>query len=83
MLPVRPSKVQNLLKKNQTYVWYQDESFLAENRLVGKFQFGTTGIKKLKHPNMIDDKQWKDLEKEGQKKGMNTSDTRELLPLER
>ena len=30
---------------------------------------------------MIDKKQWKELEKEGQKKGINTSETKEVLPL--
>ena len=61
--PVRPSKVHNLLQKNQTYVWYQDDISLVEHRLVGPLQFGTTGINKLKYPNMIDEKQWKELEK--------------------
>ena len=69
MLPARPSKVQNLLQKNQTYVWYQDDIYLDEHRLVGTSQFETTGRKKLKYPNMIDDKEWKELGKEGQKKG--------------
>ena len=59
MLSVRPSKVHNLLQKNQTYVWYQDDIYLDEHRLVGTFQFGTTGRKKLKYPNIIDVKQWK------------------------
>ena len=76
ILTVRPNKVQNLLKKNQTYVWYQDEIFFSENRLVGPLQFGTTGRNKLKHPNMIEDKQWKELEKEGLKEGINTSYTK-------
>ena len=31
---------------------------------------------------MIDDKQWKKLDKEGWKKGINNSDTKEVLPLE-
>ena len=59
MFPVRPSKVHKLLKNNQTYMWYQDGISFAENRLVGTFQFGTTGRNKLKYPNMIDEKQWK------------------------
>ena len=63
MLPVILGKVHNLLKKNQTYVWYQNDISLAKYRLVGPFQFGTTGRKKLKHPDMIDKKQWKVLEK--------------------
>ena len=32
---------------------------------------------------MIDEKQWQELEKEGRKKGINTSDTKEVLTLER
>ena len=61
MLPARPSKVQNLSKKNQTYVWYQDDISLAEYRLVGIFQFVTTNRKRLKYPNMINVKHWKEL----------------------
>ena len=60
MFPVIPIKVHNLLQKNQTYVWYQYDISLAEHRLVGTFQFGTTGRKKLKYPNIIDVKQWKE-----------------------
>ena len=43
ILLVRPSKAQNLLPKNQTYVCYQDDISLAEHRLVVTFQFGKTG----------------------------------------
>ena len=53
MFPVRPLRVNNYLQKYQKYVWYQDEIYLADHRLVGPFQFGETGGKKLKHPNMI------------------------------
>ena len=49
-------------------MWYQDDISLAEHRLVGTFQFGTTGTKKLKYPDMLDKKQWKELEKELRKK---------------
>ena len=83
MLLVRPSKVHNLLQNNQKYMWYQDEILLSKKRLVGPFQFGKTGRKKLKYPNIIDEKQWKELEKELCKKGINTSDTKEVVPLER
>ena len=65
MLPVTPSKVHNLLEKNQTHVWYQGDISLDGHRLVGPFQFGTAGRNKLKHPNMIEDKQWKAMDKEG------------------
>ena len=54
MLTVRPSKVQNLLQKNQTYVWYQYDISLAEHRLFRIFKSGTTRRKRLKYPNMID-----------------------------
>ena len=61
MWPVRPLQVNDFVKKHQGCVWYQDEISLAENSLVGPFQFGTTGRNKLKYPNIIDDKQWKEL----------------------
>ena len=64
-------------------MWYQDDISLAEHMMVGPFQFGTIGRKKLKYHNMIDEIQWKELENEGQKKGINTSDTKELVPLKR
>ena len=32
-----------------------------------------------KDPNMIDDKQWEELQKEGWKKGINTSYTKEVF----
>ena len=64
-------------------MWYQDDISLANHRLVGPFQFGTTGIKDLKYPNMIEKKQRKELEKEGQTNGINTSDTKEVGPSER
>ena len=64
MFPVGPSKVHNLLQKNQTQVWYQDDISLAEHRLVGPIQFGTTGRKKLKYPNMVDVKQWMEFVKQ-------------------
>ena len=59
ILSARPGKVNNLLQKNHIYVWYEDNIYLDEHRLVGPLQFGTTGRNKLKHPNMIDYKQWK------------------------
>ena len=81
ILPVIPSKVHNLLQNNKKYVWYQYDISLAEHMLVGPFQFGTIGRNKLKYPNMIDDKQWKELDKERRKKGTNTSDTKEVVTL--
>ena len=57
MLPVRPIKVHKLLQKNHTYMWYQHYISMADHRLVGPFQFETTGRKKLKYPNIIDNKQ--------------------------
>ena len=48
MLPARPSKVHNILKNNQTYVWYQDDISLDDHIMVGTSQFGTSGRKKLK-----------------------------------
>ena len=63
MWPVTPLQVNEFLNKRQGYVWYQDDISLAEDRLAGIFQFVTTGRKKLKHPNKIDDKQRKELDK--------------------
>ena len=56
MWPVRQLIVNDFLKERQGCVWYQDEIYLAEHRLVGPFQFGTTGRNKSKYPNMIDNK---------------------------
>ena len=64
MFSVIPSKVHNLLQKNQTYVWYQDDISLSEHSLVGTIQLGTTGRKKLKYPNMVDVKQWMEFVKQ-------------------
>ena len=74
MFPLIPIKLHNLLQKNQTYMWYQVDISLEEYRLVGPFRFGKEGRKKLKYPNMINNKQWKELEKEGRKKVINNSD---------
>ena len=60
MWPVIPIRANGFLNKRQGYVWYQDDISLAERRLVGPFQFETTGRKKLKYPNMIDKKQWRE-----------------------
>ena len=44
MCPVIELTVNELLKKYQDCVWYQYYISLAEHRMVGKYQFGTTGI---------------------------------------
>ena len=44
------------LKKIQVYVWYHDDIYLDDNRLVGSFQFGTSGKNKLKQLNTIEEK---------------------------
>ena len=59
MFPMRLSKVQNLLKKDQKHVWYQDGISMDDYRLVRTFQFGKIGRNKLIYPNMIKEKQWK------------------------
>ena len=79
---MRPLRVNELLKKQKVSVWYQDGIFLYDHSIVGTLKFGTTGRKKLKYPNMSYEKQWKRLEKEGQKKGINTLDAKKLVPLE-
>ena len=56
MFPVIPLRVNGFLHRYQIYLWYKDDIPLAENSLVGPFQFGTTGSKKLKYPDMIDKK---------------------------
>ena len=53
MLPVILSNAHNLLQNNNKYVWYQDDISLALYRMVGIFQFGTTGRNKLKFPNIF------------------------------
>ena len=63
------------------YLWYHDDISLVDHRLVEPFQFGTTGRNKLKYPRIIEKNQWKKLEKGGQKKGISTSDTKEVVPL--
>ena len=63
MLPVRPSKVHNLLQNNHKYVRYQDDIFLPYNSLAGTIQVGTKGINILKYFYMIGKKHWKELKK--------------------
>ena len=82
VFPVQPLRVNGFLQRYQKYVWYQYNISLAYNRLVGPFQSGTTVRNNLKDPNMIENKQWKELEKEGKNKGINTSGTKEVAPLE-
>ena len=53
MFPVRSLMLKSSLQRYQEYVWYQDEIYLNEYRLVGPFQFGTKGRKILKYPDMI------------------------------
>ena len=53
MCPVRPLKVNDLLKKHQGCGWYQDEISLDESSLIDPFQFVTGVHKKSKYPNMI------------------------------
>ena len=72
-----------VLKKRRGYVWYKYDIYLAEHSLDWKFQLRTTGRNILKYPNVIDYKQWKELGKEGRKKGINTPDTNEVVPLVR
>ena len=71
----------NLLRKIQECVWYQDEISTEEHRPVGPLQSGTTVIDKLNYPNIINKKQWKSLEKEGKIKGINNSYNKEVFPL--
>ena len=54
-------------------MWFQDDISLSNHRQVDPFQFGTTGRKKLKYPNFIEEKHWKALEKGGINEGVNTS----------
>ena len=60
--PVRQIRVNYFLQEYQKYVWYQDNISLAEHRLVVSFQFRATGRNKSKYPNIIEEKQWKELE---------------------
>ena len=82
MLLVRPVKLNSFLQRYHIYVWYRYDISLAKNRLVWSFQLETTGRNKIKYPNMINKKQWKELEKERRKTYINTSYTKEVVPLE-
>ena len=53
MWPMRPLRVNDFLKKRQGYVWYQNDIYLAEHKLVGQLKLGTIGRNKLKCPNMV------------------------------
>ena len=59
MWPMRPLRVNDFLKKRQGYVWYQNDIYLAEHKLVGQLKLGTIGRNKLKCPNMV---QWETVE---------------------
>ena len=80
---MRPIRVNVFLQRYQEYKWYQNDIYMAEHRLVGPLPFGTTARKKLKYPNMINEKQWKELEKYRQEKRIKTSDTKYVVPLNR
>ena len=61
-------KVEDLLKKNYRYMWYQDEFSLEEQRVKSPFKFGTSDIKNrgnkaIGYPNMIEEIPRKELEK--------------------
>ena len=53
MWPMRPLRVTEFLKKSQGYVWYQNDIYLAEHRLIGQLELGKNGRNKLKCPNMV------------------------------
>ena len=55
---VRPISLHDFLQNHQQYVWSQYGISLGKHRLVVPFQFVATGRKKLKYPNMIEEKQW-------------------------
>ena len=76
-----PLRVNYFLLKYQKYVWYQDYISLVDHRLVGPFQFGVTGRKKLKFSNTIKEKQWKELEKLIINTEVNISNAKEVVPL--
>ena len=63
ILPVRPLRLNGFLKRCQEYLWYQYDISLSEYMIFGPFQFGRTLRKKLKYPNIIEEKQWKELVK--------------------
>lgn len=63
MVPVRPNKVANLLggkKTGSRYAWYCDEVDLAEDQLVGPFDFKTATLKDNRL-NLIDQACWSEL----------------------
>ena len=83
MWPVRTLRVNDLLKKQKGYVWFQEDISLADHMLVGRFQFGITGSMKQKHPNTIEDKQCRTWGKYGWNKVTNTYSAKEVVPLGR
>ena len=54
---------------------------MAQHRLVGIFQFGTTGNNKLKYPKIVEESNWEALEKLGRKNGINAEDVRQVVTL--
>ena len=62
MILVRPNKVATFLrdKGRQKYVWYQDEVSLAEDQLVGPFDF-KSGTQDQPRQNRVDSAQWDEL----------------------
>jgi hypothetical protein len=65
MISVRPSKVDEILQnKPETRGWYQMETNIAENGLIGPFNFTTHQDGKLTETHRIREAIWKALEAE-------------------
>ena len=81
MWPVRQLQLNDFLNKFQGCVLYQCETSLDEYRLTRPLKFSISVRKKLKHPNIIEEKQRKALEKQVSKKGINNFYAKEVVPL--
>ena len=76
MCPVRPLQVNDFLKKNQRFVWYQYDIYLEAQRLLGLFYFGATGSNKMMYQKWLKisiRSHWKKKERKGE---INTADVR-------
>ena len=83
---LRPTKVEAQLQW-QDRVWYQDDISLAEHRLVGPFNFASQRPRRngseMPLLHTVEETYWRELEREGKRKGVDVSDVRKVVPVER
>jgi hypothetical protein len=74
---VRPSKVDEILaKKAYTRGWYELETNIAEDGIVGPFNFDTSG-----EANRIAPKYWDELLSEAKEQGIHATDIKKVTPI--